>query len=231
MVDEGLFRKFKEKFSDKSKSELEIIINNPQDYQKEAVLAARLIFKTKNFGRASTDIIKKEGVDSHQVVDEQNEEYGIISGIEKTARHYTSKYTLGDFLSLLSIAFMYCVSLALVDYYANEEWLENFTSKVRWSFTIIFFLSIHFVFKKEHGVSNNFLGRVLHSSQYFSLVIIIRILHQSFQTLDFSFSMEEPIPVPVYGIIIVSLIFISLLEISVGILIWFIKKIFKYSPL
>ncbi|WP_452225043.1 hypothetical protein [Lacinutrix chionoecetis] len=42
--------KFVEKFQSKSESELNEILNNKQDYQKEAVKAAVIIMKKKNVG-------------------------------------------------------------------------------------------------------------------------------------------------------------------------------------
>lgn len=228
-MEEKLIKRFVTKFRLKSKSELLGILSNSENYQLEAIFAAKWVLKKKKYKedqipRYSVD--RKEGKGTSPEV----KDFGIIYSIERKFKSYFLSYQLSDFLSIVAIAFLCSLIIALVNYYSGERWLRDILGSARYTIHIIFLLSIHVVYKMENGKGNTFLGRVLHDAQYILMVILISTIYNWLHLVGWDLKFDESVPFYI-GILIVSLGLLFFWEGLISVVIWALKAIFKKSPL
>lgn len=210
-----------DKFKSKSANELKQIIDNASDYQKDAVQAAKyLILEDDNLS------LERPVSDESEVHDVES--LGPISAIENITKTYTADYSLGDFLSILTIAIVYNAVRAIFEYYSGEEWLKDVIYTVNLTIAIVFYLSIHIVYRLEHSRYNGYLGRLLHTLQFVFLVLIIRQLYVSSQnvSLDLDLPADESSGF-YFGIVIGFFAILCVLEVLVEFLIFLSKALFN----
>lgn len=82
--------------------------------------------------------------------------------------------TLGyrEFLTSLSLALLLLALYSVIDYYSNEDWIENNYSLL-WYGLLGVTIPANHIYRVEHGRANNFIGRNFHD--YIFLVLFITL--------------------------------------------------------
>jgi hypothetical protein len=83
-------------------------------------------------------------------------------------------FSYRDVLTSLSLALSFMAIGEILNYYSNEEVLEDIVGQLIMAFTIVPLILNHVIYRGEHKRSNNYIGRVMHSFMLLAFVWIIK---------------------------------------------------------
>ncbi len=147
----------------------------PSMYEPLALDAAKFIIEERLAGSASEPVPIK--INSKH----QNKE-------NPTNKVFQTKFlrafSFRDIYSAIMVALLYMAINNLLDYYNDEEWLEDKWYSKDIIYLILSIPLIHILYKKEHRRSNDFIGRCFHMTLFLFAFMILEsardfILYQS----------------------------------------------------
>lgn len=153
------------KYQNKSKIELQRIIDNKDDYQLDAVkAAAKLLNVELNEPAVPIAYYENSGAKDRKLKNDR---------ISRSFNFYPFFRSLSyrEFMTVISIALVYLAICEILEYYSDERFFQD--SYQTWKlYTFLFsFLANHIFYKIEHHRSNNFIGRSIND-----LLLLIAIL-------------------------------------------------------
>lgn len=131
-------------------------------------------------------------------------------------RNFVRTLSYREFVTSLSLALLLLAVYSLLDYYSNEDWIENNESVIKWTLSCLLLPINHIFYKVEHKRPNNFIGRNFHDYIFLLLFILLYKLRLFFYGSSLSLGIEG-----IGGAIVFLLVFIitvMLFELAVAIL-------------
>lgn len=164
---------FYSRFRNKTKKELQAILENQADYTQEAIEAAKHLLKLEQF----------------RIVEEQQEKLAEQNrrpkkrrkskvSAETQIRIYLKGYTRGQFFTLLSLTLFYCSMLEVFYLYSNERSFGTVLYPTLIILIPVVFILNHVFFRIEIK-ENTYWGRVVSSFFLLSLMIVFRMTFQT----------------------------------------------------
>lgn len=157
--------KFIEKFSKKTKKELEHILQSDM-YVDKAKKAANHIIINEKYKRVTPieNIIKVKKLKTRKKT------------IKTDLQQFLKVLRYREFYSLLcSVSFLVCL-ISIRGYYPNLNFLNSSSNTVLNIFLFIcFLLSNHIFYKLEHKRSNNFIGRLIINFTFFLMYYLLSV--------------------------------------------------------
>lgn len=168
---------FRKKYKNKSSVELRFIVDNPDKYNGEAVIAAQSIL----YDRTTNPKLER-------VVEVAKKEKDLINPLSLSLDDYKRAFSYRDVFTSITAAILLIASFKLIGYYSDEEFVEQHYSLLINLSVIIFLVFNHIIYKIEHSRANRYMGRVIHTSLTIVIAFIIALLY-GFVFND-SFSLE-----------------------------------------
>jgi hypothetical protein len=131
-------------------------------------------------------------------------------------RNFIRTLSYREFVTSLSLALLLLAVYSLLDYYSNEDWIENNESVIKWTLFCLLLPINHIFYKVEHKRPNNFIGRNFHDYIFLLLFILLYKLRLLLYGSSLSLGIEG-----IGGVIVFLLVFIitvMLFELAVAIL-------------
>ena len=206
---------FLEKFKEKTKKELQSIVNNRSSYQSAAVSAATQLLNE----RKDEQPLLETPVQSDKK--ETNSKFGVSMSFDYKPFFRTLSYR--EILTSLSLALLYHAFHETLNYYSSERLFEGSLETIKIVIIIALFLVNHVYYKFENNRSNNFIGRSISDLMFMVFLILTRVSYEFF--LDSSYRLTFSGNVVgmssmIFGVIILVFVFESLVAI--------LKIILKY---
>lgn len=130
-------------------------------------------------------------------------------------RNFVRTLSYREFVTSLSLALLLLALYSLLDYYFNEDWVENNYSTIKWTLLCVLIPINHVFYKAEHKRPNNFIGRNLHDYIFLLLFLLLYKLQLFFYGSTLSFGAEGVGSAIV--VILVIIIMVMLFELGVAI--------------
>lgn len=89
------------------------------------------------------------------------------------AKPFIRTISYREFVTSLSLVLLLLAFYTVIDYYSDEDWIENNYSLLKYGLLAIIIPSNHVIYKSEHKRPNNFIGRNLHD--YIFLILFISL--------------------------------------------------------
>ena len=133
-------------------------------------------------------------------------------------------FSFREIYTAITAALVLTALMHILNFYADEDWLEN-----KWyaNNSIYMFLTIpviHILYKKEHGRSNDFIGRCLHVLIFIFALYSIRQIYSLTFSSQFHFVLGD---IPFYLIPLLLMVLVVFLELP-STLLRFILTLFKW---
>lgn len=155
---------FLTRFQRKTRAELQRIVDNPERYRTEAVLAATKLLNEKIFLIPDDEAYPKE--------DKNLEVERPFTSFDYRPFFRTLSYR--EFLTSISIALFALAVIEIINYYSDERFFEGTHSSWTWFTILLAFPANHIIYRYEHRRSNNFIGRSI--NDLFLLVSLIIVV-------------------------------------------------------
>lgn len=107
-----------------------------------------------------------------------------------STRNFVRTLSYREFLTSLALALLLLAIYALLDYYSNEDWIENNESAIKWILFCILIPINHIFYKAEHKRPNNFIGRNFHDYIFLLLFVSLYKLRLFLYGSSLSFGLE-----------------------------------------
>lgn len=130
-------------------------------------------------------------------------------------RDFVRTLSYREFVTSLSLALLLLAIYSLLDYYANEEWIENNVLSIKWILFCILIPINHIFYKAEHKRPNNFIGRNFHDYIFILLFVLLYKLRLFLYGSSLSFGVEGVGSAVVF--ILMFIIMVMLFELGVAI--------------
>lgn len=156
---------FLKRLKNKTRTELQHIVDNEIQYQTSAVEAARhlLLEQTEEPGLISQIHLKEQ-------------EKSATSSIDFSAsfdfKVYFGSLSYRDLFTFISLSLLFVALIEVLDFYSGEEYISGHNNSIVLWLLAIFLLANHFYYRIEHGRSNNFLGRSINDFAFFIIVVL-----------------------------------------------------------
>ena len=146
---------FLARYKNKTRKELQQIIDFNKRYHPDAVLAAIELLNGK--------VEEEDPIEPLYpiIVEENKSPKPDFLKLAFEVRPFLRTYSYRDFLTILSLALAYSAFITLIGYYSNERFFENNTRSWATVGYFVVFLVNHIFYRIEHKRSNNFTGRYL----------------------------------------------------------------------
>ena len=155
------------------------MFRHPSMYEPPALEAAKFIINQRAHGLIQGPIsIPNTNTSSQRKPVSQN----------PFKTQFFKTFSFRDIYSAIMVALLYLAINKLLDYYNDEEWLED-----KWYSKEIIYLMLsipllHIFYKKEHRRSNDFIGRCIHMYLFMVSFIVLKsardfILYQSIDSV------------------------------------------------
>lgn len=139
-----------------------------------------------------------------------------------STRNFLRTLSYREFITSLSLALLLLAFYRTLDYYSNENWIENNESLLKLTLFCIILPLNHIFYKAEHKRQNNFIGRNLHDYIFLLLFVALYKLQLFFMGTSLTFGVEGIGTVIVFLLVIVILVVV--LELGVAI----IKRVLRF---
>lgn len=133
-----------------------------------------------------------------------------------STRDFVRTLSYREFVTSLSLALLLLAIYSLLDYYANEEWIENNVLSIKWILFCILIPINHIFYKAEHKRPNNFIGRNFHDYIFILLFVLLYKLRLFLYGSSLSFGVKGVGSAVVF--ILMFIIMVMLFELGVAIL-------------
>lgn len=162
---------FLEKYKTKSKYDLQKIIDNKDQYQPEAIIAATHLLNHWKDAPVSPD--KGVILNSHKETESKTKSFSPIFDYKPFVRSLSYR----EFLTSITLALFCQAFIDTINYYSDEHIFEEYHNNIKFTFLILIFLANHIYYRYEHGRSNNFIGRSLNDLVLLFSIILTRTLY------------------------------------------------------
>jgi hypothetical protein len=102
-------------------------------------------------------------------------------------KNFVRTLSYREFITSLSLALLLLAVYSILDYYADEDWVVNNASTLKWMLFCILIPINHIFYKADHKRPNNFIGRNFHDYIFLLLFLSLYRLRLFFYGSDFSF--------------------------------------------
>jgi hypothetical protein len=158
---------------------------------------------------------------------EKSQERDLADQVFST-RNFVRTLSYREFVTSLSLALLLLAFYSILDYYSNENWVENSYSFIKLTLFCILIMLNHVFYKIEHKRQNNFIGRNLHDYIFLLFFVTLYKAQLFFRGLSLSFEIEEISSA--IAILILFIIAVMLFEIAVT-LVKRVLRFFKWQVL
>lgn len=139
-----------------------------------------------------------------------------------STRNFLRTLSYREFITSLSLALLLLAFYRILDYYSNEDWIEDNEFLFMWTLFCIILPLNHVFYKTEHKRQNNFIGRNLHDYIFLLLFIASYKLQLFLMGTSLTFGIEGVGTVIVF--LLVFIILVVVLELGVAI----IKRVLRF---
>lgn len=206
---------FLEKFKEKTKEDLQNIIDNQEAYQAPAILAARKLLNDW----------KEELVMPEQEVEPPRETtHSYDFSVSFDIKPFFRGLSYREFLTGFSLALFYHASLELLDWYSNERIFEQSYKVISVVLAFLIFLANHSYYLLEHRRSNNFIGRSMSDFILFFILILTRTIYELILDSSYKISLDGN-DIGIFFIVFGLVIMITAFESFVALLKFILKQV------
>ena len=203
------------KLQTKKTKDLELMFRHPSMYEPLALDAAKFIIEERLAGSASEPVTIKF---NSKRPNKDNPAKKVFQ------TRFLRSFSFRDIYTAITVALVLTALMHILNFYADEDWLEN-----KWyaNNNIYIFLTIpviHILYKKEHGRSNDFIGRCLHVLIFIFALYSIRQIYSLTFSSQFHFVLGD---IPFYLIPLLLMVLVIFLELP-STLLRFILTLFKW---
>jgi hypothetical protein len=133
-----------------------------------------------------------------------------------STRNFFRTLSYREFATSLSLALLLVAIYSTLDYYLNEDWVENNESSIKLTLLCILLPVNHIFYKVEHKRGNNFVGRNFHDHIFLLLFLTLYKLKLFFY--GFSLALGSADVASVILFLLVFIIIVMVFESAVAIL-------------
>jgi hypothetical protein len=219
---------FYRNYQSKTCAQLENIIQEKDRYQRNAVKAAIRILNERNETDYRLTSVAKGQIDTNHDLCQVSKTRHDKGFFEMAFNIKVFKTTIGshDIFSWLALALFALSCLEILIFYSDESIMERHSGWIFFLVVFIVLISNHILFKIEHKISNNVLGRLIHD---FCLIILFFLFRNFYNWLikDYDLFYFDDI----FALLFVVVLITFTLEFFVAILKRFLLTLFKWEIL
>ncbi len=138
------------------------------------------------------------------------------------ARPFIRALSHREFVTSLSLVLLLLAFYSVIDYYANEDWIQDNYSLLKSCLLAIIIPINHIIYKSEHKRPNNFIGRNLHDWIFLILFISLYNLQLWIHGNTLSFGVKNA-----GGLIILIMVLIFLIMVF-ELLVAILKRLLRF---
>lgn len=175
---------FLDRFKNKTKDELQGIIDNSGSYQPAALNAAIQLLNEK----IEIPIPLPNSQESANSRFEDSNTGNMPFGIDY--RPFLRTLSYREFLTSFTLALLYQAFHELLKYYSDERIFENSYKNIQLILLIVLILANHVYYKFEHKRSNNFSGRIINDIIFLTILLFTKVIYELIKDSSYSFSIN-----------------------------------------